>query len=55
MENLFKQDYQKVRIACGPHKTEFQMCVIDFAFDFQPLNAGNEYLFEKRRIILILF
>ena len=42
-ENLFKQDYQKVGIACGPHKTEFQMCVMDFAFDFQPLNAaGNE-------------
>ena len=37
-ENLFKQDYQKVGIACGPHKTEFQMCVMDFAFDFQPLN-----------------
>ena len=36
-ENLFKQDYQKVGIACGPHKTEFQMCVMDFAFDFQPL------------------
>ena len=41
-ENLFKQDYQKVGIACGPHKTEFQMCVMDFAFDFQPLNAGND-------------
>jgi len=42
-ENLFKQDYQKVGIACGPHKTEFQMCVMDFAYDFQPLNAaGNE-------------
>ena len=41
-ENLFKQDYQKVGIACGPHKTEFQMCVMDFAFDFQPLNTGNE-------------
>ena len=41
-ENLFKSDYQKVGIACGPHKTEFQMCVMDFAFDFHPLNAGNE-------------
>jgi len=41
-ENLFKQDYQKVGIACGPHKTEFQMCVMDFAFDFQPLNSGKE-------------
>ena len=41
-ENLFKADYQKVGIACGPHKTEFQMCVMDFAYDFQPLNAGKE-------------
>ena len=40
-ENLFKEDYHKVGIACGPHETEFQMCVMDFAFDFQPLNAGN--------------
>ena len=40
-ENLFKQDYQKVGIACGPHKTEFQMCVMDFAFDFRPLNEMN--------------
>ena len=39
-ENLFKEDYHKVGIACGPHETEFQMCVMDFAFDFQPLNAG---------------
>ena len=41
-ENLFKQDYQKVGIACGPHKTEFQMCVMDFAYDFQPLQGNNE-------------
>ena len=41
-ENLIKSDYQKVGIACGPHKTEFQMCVMDFAYDFRPLNAGNE-------------
>ena len=41
-ENLFKQDYQKVGIACGPHKTEFQMCVMDFAYDFQPLQNNNE-------------
>jgi hypothetical protein len=43
-ENLFKQDYQKVGIACGPHKTEFQMCVMDFAFDFQPLQPVNQNL-----------
>ena len=48
-ENLFKQDYQKVGIACGPHKTEFQMCVMDFAFDFQPLNAGNEMNINMKR------
>ena len=48
-ENLFKQDYQKVGIACGPHKTEFQMCVMDFAFDFQPLNAGNEVKVNMNR------
>ena len=41
-ENIFKQDYQKVGIACGPHKTEFQMCVMDFAYDFQPLQGNNE-------------
>jgi uncharacterized protein YkwD len=34
-ENLFKADYQKVGIACGPHKTEYQMCVMDFAYDFE--------------------
>jgi hypothetical protein len=48
-ENLFKQDYQKVGIACGPHKTEFQMCVMDFAYDFQPLNAGNEMKVNMNR------
>ena len=34
--NLFKSDYRKVGIACGPHKTEYQMCVMDFAYDFLP-------------------
>ena len=33
-ENLFKEDYNKVGIACGPHQTEFQMCVMDFAGDY---------------------
>jgi hypothetical protein len=33
-DNLFKSDYKKVGIACGPHKTEYQMCVMDFAYDF---------------------
>ena len=33
-DNLFKSEYKKVGISCGPHKTEFQMCVMDFALDF---------------------
>lgn len=32
--NLFRPDYLKVGIACGPHKTEYQITVFDFAFDF---------------------
>lgn len=40
-DNLFKADYHKVGIACGPHKTEFQMCVMDFAFDFFPSNNNK--------------
>lgn len=32
--NLFRPDYLKVGVACGPHKTEYQLCVFDFAFDF---------------------
>lgn len=41
-ENLFKSDYHKIGIACGPHKTEFQMCVMDFAFDFTPINETKQ-------------
>ena len=41
-ENIFKQEYRKVGIACGPHKTEFQMCVMDFAYDFIPLNNNKK-------------
>jgi hypothetical protein len=37
-DNLFKSDYRKIGIACGSHKTEYQMCVMDFAFDFVPHN-----------------
>ena len=46
-ENLFKEDYHKVGIACGPHETEFQMCVMDFAFDFQPLDVRNNNVGRK--------
>lgn len=35
-DNLFKADYRKIGIACGTHKTEYQMCVMDFAYDFVP-------------------
>lgn len=35
-DNLFKADYRKIGIACGHHKTEYQMCVMDFAYDFVP-------------------
>ena len=35
-ENLFKAEYKKIGIACGPHQTEFQMCVMDLAYDFIP-------------------
>ena len=35
-DNLFKNNYRKIGIACGPHQTEFQMCVMDLAYDFIP-------------------
>jgi hypothetical protein len=41
-ENLFKSDYLKVGMACGPHKTEYQMCVMDFAYDFTGFNDDVE-------------
>lgn len=41
-ENLFKGEYKKIGIACGPHKSEYQMCVMDFAYDFVPhVEKGN--------------
>lgn len=41
-DNLFKADYRKIGIACGPHKTEYQMCVMDFAYDFVPHNNESQ-------------
>lgn len=41
-DNLFKSDYRKVGIACGPHKTEYQMCVMDFAYDFHPHHSNEQ-------------
>ena len=46
-ENLFKDDFKKVGIACGPHETEFQMCVMDFAFDNQPLNNQRKNMRQE--------
>jgi len=46
-ENIFKNHYQKIGIACGSHKTEFKMCVMDFAYDFIPLNSYNEESYDK--------
>lgn len=43
-DNLFKTDYQKVGIACGPHKSEYQMCVMDFAYDFVGLEENEPML-----------
>jgi len=40
-DNLFKNDYKKIGIACGPHQTEFQMCVMDLAYDFVPKGQNN--------------
>ena len=47
-ENLFKEDYNKVGIACGPHQTEFQMCVMDFAGDYNNTPVGNNNVIENK-------
>ena len=48
-ENLFKEDYNKVGIACGTHQTEFQMCVMDFAADFNT-PVGNDNNIENKNM-----
>ena len=58
-ENLFKSEFKKVGIACGPHKTEFQLVVMDFASEFFPKkmenkdnnNKINNYIGQKTSII----
>ena len=40
-DNLFKNDYKKIGIACGPHQSEFQMCVMDMAYDCIPKGQIN--------------
>ena len=47
-DNLFKNDYRKIGIACGPHQTEFQMCVMDLAYDFIP--KGQEQQNMKNQV-----
>lgn len=49
-DNLFKSDYRKVGIACGPHKTEYQMCVMDFAYDFVPHNNDQPKYNEVEKL-----
>jgi uncharacterized protein YkwD len=39
--NLFNPDYNKIGIACGPHQTEYELCVMDFADHFEEI-AENE-------------
>ena len=41
-DNMFKNDFRKIGIACGPHKTEHQMCVMDMAYDFSPIYHAND-------------
>ena len=48
-ENLFKEDYNKVGIACGPHQTEFQMCVMDFAGDYNTPVGNNNDIENKNK------
>lgn len=43
-ENLFSQEYKKVGIACGFHKSEYDMCVMDFAYDFFPLDNKKKQM-----------
>ena len=40
--NLFLNEFKKIGIACGPHQTEFQMCVMDFAYEFFPKKQNEE-------------
>ena len=47
-ENLFKEDFNKVGIACGPHQTEFQMCVMDFAGDYNTPDGNNNAIIENK-------
>ena len=62
-ENLFNCDFKKIGISCGPHKTEYEMCVMDFAAEFFPNKKavnkklyGNNYLdnIQKFKIMMMM-
>lgn len=53
--NLFRSDYLKIGIACGPHKTEYQISVFDFTYDFVAYDdqelMGEDYIdFSQNKI-----
>ena len=49
-DNIFRNDYKKIGIACGPHQTEFQMCVMDLAYDFIPKGQEQQNINMKNQI-----
>ena len=49
-DNLFKNEYKKIGIACGPHQTEFQMCVMDLAYDFIPKGQEQQNMNMKNQM-----
>ena len=49
-DNLFRNDYKKIGIACGPHQTEFQMCVMDLAYDFIPKGQEQQNVNMKNQM-----
>ena len=49
-DNLMRHDYKKIGIACGPHQTEFQMCVMDLAYDFIPKGQEQQNINMKNQI-----
>ena len=48
-DNMFKNDFKKIGIACGPHKTEYQMCVMDMAYGFYPIYQGEKLNQDNNR------
>ena len=49
-DNLFRNDYKKIGVACGPHQTEFQMCVMDLAYDFIPKGQEQQNVNMKNQM-----